>query len=94
MAYEHREGSGSLFKNHKKEEGSKQPDYRGDAMVNGEVMEVSAWVKEGNNGKFFSLSIKAKQVQREEKPVKAEIDFEKLKKPVSKFDALADDIPF
>ena len=87
MAYEHREGSGSLFKNHKKEEGSKQPDYRGDAMVNGEVMEVSAWIKEGNNGKFFSLSIKAKQAQREEKPAPE-------KKSPSKFDVLDDTVPF
>jgi hypothetical protein len=87
MAYEHREGSGSLFRNHKKEEGSKQPDYRGDAMIGGEVMEISAWVKEGNGGKFFSLNIKPKQTQeREEKPAPAKV--------ASKFDVLADDIPF
>jgi hypothetical protein len=85
MAYEHREGSGSLFKNHKKEEGSKQPDYRGDAMVNGVVMELSAWIKEGNGGKFFSLSIKPKEA-REEKPAPA--------KAASKFDFLDGDAPF
>ena len=32
MAYEHREGQGSLFKNGKKEKES-HPDYRGDAMT-------------------------------------------------------------
>ena len=83
MAYEHREGSGSLFRNTKKEEGSRQPDYRGDAMVNGVVMELSAWIKEGSGGKFFSLSIKPKEA-REEKPAKV----------ASKFDSLEDDLPF
>lgn len=85
MAYEHREGQGSLFKNSKKEEGSKQPDYRGDAMVNGTLMEVAAWIKEGNGGKFFSLSIKPKEA-REEKPAPA--------KTGSKFDSLEDELPF
>lgn len=87
MAYEHREGSGSLFKNTKKEEGSRQPDYRGDAMVNGEVMEVSAWIKENaSGGKFFSLSIKPKQAQREEKPAP--------ERKVTKIADLDSDLPF
>ena len=55
MAYEHREGQGSLFKNDKKT--GNQPDYRGTAMVGGQVKRISAWIKEGKNGKFFSLSI-------------------------------------
>lgn len=88
MAYEHKEGSGSLFKNLKKEEGSRQPDYRGDAMVNGVLVEVAAWIKEGNKGKFFSLSIKTKEEReaREEKPAPA--------KAASKFDFLDGDAPF
>jgi hypothetical protein len=85
MAYEHREGSGSLFKNLKKEEGSSQPDYRGNAMVNGTVMEIAAWIKEGKNGgKFMSLSIKPKE-EREAAPEK---------KAPSKFDFLDDPTPF
>lgn len=56
--FEQRENSGTLFRNDKKTEGSKQPDYRGEANVNGEVMEVSAWAKEGKKGWFLSLSFK------------------------------------
>ena len=64
MAYEHREGSGSLFTNHKKKEGSSQPDYRGDAMVGGVLVEIAGWKKQGNNGTFLSLNIKPKQEQQ------------------------------
>lgn len=60
MAYERREGQGSLFPNRKKEPGSKQPDWRGDALVNGVLMEVAAWSKESAKGSFLSLSIKPK----------------------------------
>lgn len=57
MAYELREGQGSLFKNTYKKEGDKTPDYRGTALFNGKKIKVAAWIKEGKNGKFFSLSI-------------------------------------
>ena len=40
MAYELRDGSGSLFRNEKKQEGERTPDYRGDAMVNGKRVEI------------------------------------------------------
>jgi hypothetical protein len=62
MAYEMREGSGSLFKNDK-DGNEKRPDYRGDALINGEVLEISAWIKEGKNGKFMSLSFKPKEAK-------------------------------
>ena len=67
MAYEHREGSGSLFTNHKKEEGSSQPDYRGDAMVGGVLVEIAGWKKQGNGGTFLSLNIKPKQEREGQK---------------------------
>jgi hypothetical protein len=62
MAYEMREGSGSLFRNDK-DGNEKRPDYRGDALINGEVLEISAWIKEGKNGKFMSLSFKPKEAK-------------------------------
>ena len=56
MAYEMREGSGSLFKNDK-DGNEKRPDYRGDALINGEVLEIAAWIKEGKNAiKWTRLS--------------------------------------
>lgn len=60
MAFKPREGSGSLFKNDRKTTDS-HPDYKGDGLVNGVPMEIAAWIKEGKNGKFMSLSIKPKQ---------------------------------
>ena len=56
MAYVPKEGSGSLFKNdHKTTEN--HPDYTGSIMVNNREHYLSAWVKEGTKGKFFSVSI-------------------------------------
>lgn len=57
--YQQREGGGVLFKNDRKKN-EKEPDYRGNALVNGVEMDVAAWVKESQRGKFFSLSIKPK----------------------------------
>ena len=59
MAYEQKDGSGALFRNDKRGN-ERAPDYRGDANVNGELVEIAAWIKEGKNGKFMSLSFKPK----------------------------------
>lgn len=56
MAFEMKEGSGSLFKNTRKEKET-HPDYNGSIMVNGKEHWLSAWVKESKNSKFFSVSI-------------------------------------
>ena len=60
MAYEQRDNSGSLFKNEKKTE-PKHPDYKGDALIDGHEMWISAWIKDGKNGKFMSLSFNPKE---------------------------------
>ena len=51
MAYEQRDNSGTLFRNDKREKDS-QPNATGTAMVDGVEYYVSAWTKEGRNGKF------------------------------------------
>jgi hypothetical protein len=85
MAFEQRNGSGALFKNMKKEPGSKQPDYTGNALSpSGEYFELSAWIKEGNNGKFMSVALKPK-FGSEQKPAQ---------KHVTGFEGMDDDIPF
>ena len=61
MAYEHKPGSFSLFKNDRKEKDS-HPDYKGDGMdLEGNAVWVSAWLKEGAKGKFMSCQIKRKE---------------------------------
>jgi len=45
-----------IFKNNKKEKDT-QPEYKGTVNVDGKEYEISLWVKEGKNGKFFSGKI-------------------------------------
>jgi hypothetical protein len=57
MAYTPKPNSGSLFKNTRKVSES-HPDYTGSVMLeSGKEHYLSAWVKEGAKGKFFSISI-------------------------------------
>lgn len=57
MAYELRDGGGTIFKNRFKKEGDNAPSYRGDVMWRGEKIEIALWVREGANGKFFSAKL-------------------------------------
>lgn len=61
MAYEQRDNSGSLFKNDKKQDGDNKPNYTGTVMINGVEMWISAWLKDGQKGKWMSLSFKPKE---------------------------------
>jgi hypothetical protein len=65
MAYEIRENTGSIFKNFKKEKDT-QPDYKGEALINGVPMWISAWKKaDKNNNAWFSFSF----AEKKDKPV-------------------------
>jgi hypothetical protein len=57
---------GTLGKNQRREKDS-HPEYSGQIDVNGVGYWLSAWVKEGQNGKFFSLSVRPKDEQQKPK---------------------------
>lgn len=52
--------SGTLGKNDKPQN-ENSPPYKGKAEIDGVEYWISAWVKEGPSGKFFSLSFKPKE---------------------------------
>ena len=83
----HKPGSFSLFRNDKGDN-PKRPDYTGEGMdLDGNAIEVAAWIKEGNKGKFMSASFKRKDARKE--TPKAEV---KTDRGASGFDDL--DTPF
>lgn len=56
--YIHEPGWGSLFPNQYKEEGSKQPDYKGKGKLDdGTDIEIAGWRKQDKNGNVF-LNVK------------------------------------
>jgi uncharacterized protein (DUF736 family) len=69
--YEHKENSGSLFRNDRKEKDT-HPDYKGSCLLNGVKMEIAAWIKESSTGsKFMSLRFEEPR-ERSAAPKKSE----------------------
>jgi len=57
MAFEHKQNSGSLFTNNKKEKDT-QPDYTGTLNIDGTLYQISAWNNEAKSGKkYFGLKV-------------------------------------
>jgi hypothetical protein len=58
VSYQQKDGRGSLFKNERKREGKKDPDYTGSITVNGVERWLSAWVEKPEGKKsYLSLNI-------------------------------------
>ena len=57
--YTHKENTGSLFKNDKREKDT-QPNAKGSALIDGVEYWISAWTNEGQKGKFQSLAFERK----------------------------------
>lgn len=83
---------GVLFKNDRKEKDS-HPDYKGQAEVEGEEYWLSAWIKEGNKGKFMSLSFTAKD-QPKNPPAREPQKQSRDQQRGNYGDQADDDIPF
>lgn len=84
MAFEKRDNTGTLGRNDKKVE-SKHPDHKGQATINGVDYWISAWIKDGNNGRFFSLSFSRKDATQSPNSVISAEDRKKVED---------DEIPF
>ena len=90
MAYIPKAGSFTLFTNDYKTQDN-HPNYRGDGLdLEGNPIEVSAWVKQGAKGEFISCSFKPKVA----KPVTNQIS-KPVPKGISTSERFEDsDIPF
>lgn len=86
MSYDNT-NSGVLFKNDRKEQPN-HPDYQGSINVDGKDFWLSAWIKEGQKGKFMSLSVKPKEAKPQERRAPPS------RNTGSGFDDMADDVPF
>lgn len=67
MAYELKEGQGSLFKNEKQND--RQPDFRGHIMVGGTIYDVAGWQRTSQNGKEYISLQAALPRERTDAPV-------------------------
>jgi hypothetical protein len=67
MAYELKDNSGSIFRNEKREKDT-HPHGTGKCLIGGVLYYVSAWTKEGTNGRFQSLSFKPVETKQETEP--------------------------
>jgi hypothetical protein len=83
---------GALFKNTRREKDT-HPEYNGSINVDGHDYWISAWVKEGKSGKFFSLSVKRKD-GTSARPDAGAAQFKEAVKQVFPDANLDDSIPF
>ncbi len=63
MPFEHRDMSGSIFKNDRREKET-HPHYTGSCKINGQEFWISAWIKEAtgkSKGKWMSFAFKPKE---------------------------------
>lgn len=77
------DNSGAIFRNDRKEK-ENHPDHTGQATIAGVDYWLSAWVKEKDGRRYFSLAFKPKEETQGNAPAK----------PAARRADLDDDIPF
>ena len=66
--YEHKENSGSLFKNNYKND-DRHPDYKGKINVAGKILDIALWKRTSKDGKTTYLSVQvAEPYKNEQQP--------------------------
>ena len=83
---------GVLFKNDRKERDN-HPDYKGSAEIDGEEYWLSAWIKEGQKGKFMSLSFTLKD-QPKNPPAREPVKQTRSQQRGGDQERAEEDIPF
>ena len=73
MAFVLKDGQGTLFKNDK-DDNPARPDYRGEVMIAGTLYRLSGWIKDGQKGKWMSLSAEVPRAKEPEAPKAKAID--------------------
>lgn len=63
-----RESSGVLFRNYRKQK-ENQPDYTGSCKIGGTIYYLSAWIREANGQKFFSMSFQIRVTDDKNIPI-------------------------
>ena len=62
MPYEQKDNSLNLFTNKFKKDGTKEPDFTGDALVDGREWKASAWKNKDKNGNtYLGISFRSPQ---------------------------------
>ena len=85
---------GALFRSDRRSSDT-HPTHSGSINIEGREYWLSAWVKEGQKGKFFSLSVKPKDGQQQARPERSDDYASAKSKPAGAGPSpLDDEIPF
>lgn len=99
MAYEHKEGQGSLFKNEKQND--RQPDMKGTVMIKGVLYEVAAWNRTSQSGReYVSLQVSERSGDSQQsRPAPAPVQYSPVPPPtevppMNEYEPQEEDLPF